>query len=145
MTDRGSAFDGRQPTSRHRSLSPEDPRYRYENLSYSSGAHAGGPSRTRPRPSRTSSDVSNPPHAASPPYRDSSRASSTASKSTRNTLKKVLRRDSLHADASPRSPNGQYYHEGGSSGNVSRLEQIEEGKKSRRLRNEASSTRQLFS
>ncbi|KAH3919902.1 hypothetical protein HBI56_032450 [Parastagonospora nodorum] len=140
MTDRGSAFDGRQPTSRHRSLSPEDPRYRYENLSYSSGAHAGGPSRTRPRPSRTSSDVSNPPHAASPPYRDSSRASSTASKSTRNTLKKVLRRDSLHADASPRSPNGQYYHEGGSSGNVSRLEQIEEGKKSRRLRNEASST-----
>jgi hypothetical protein len=138
QTDRRSSVDGRQPTSRHRSPSQEDPRYRYEDLSYSSGAQPRVSSSTRPRPSRTSSNVSTPPHVPSPPDAEGDRG--TRSKPTRNTLKKAPRRDSLHADTPSGSQSGQYYEDDDTASYVPRLEQIREGKKSRSSRSQASST-----
>ncbi|KAF1916371.1 hypothetical protein BDU57DRAFT_418081, partial [Ampelomyces quisqualis] len=138
--DRRSPFQGRQPTSRHRSPSPDDPQYRYDSLNRGSGVYPGGPSRTRPRPSRTGSNGSNAPHTASPSYVGRERGSTTRTKSSRKTLKKAPRRDSLHIDTASSPQSGQHHEEQDTVGYFPKLSQIREGKGRRRSSSQASST-----
>lgn len=68
------------------------------------------------------------------------RESTSRTKATRNTLKKAPKRDSLHADTASGSQYGQYHEEDDTAGYVPRLEQIQEGKRSRHTISQASST-----
>jgi hypothetical protein len=95
-----------------------------------SGIRSAGSSRTRRYDD-------SPPQSASPSWVEEEREASRSTKSSRNTLKKAPRRDSLHSDTSTRSQRGQAYEDGG--GFVPKLSQIKEGKKSRSSRSRASS------
>ncbi|KAH7081830.1 hypothetical protein BKA63DRAFT_530772 [Paraphoma chrysanthemicola] len=129
-----------QPASRYRSPGFDDPQSRYESLDKATSAQATGSSRTRRRPSRTSSSENVPPQSASPVWEDRDRGSGKRTKSSRNTLRKAPRRDSAQSDVSFGSQSTYSEEADDTSVYVPKLSQIREAKESRTSRSRASST-----
>jgi hypothetical protein len=103
---------------------------------------ASGP-HTRRRPSRTTSGTKGSPLSASPPYPYSEEQDEDdrKTKPPRNTLKKLLRRDSHHADTVPAPRGGQeeLEEEESNVGYIPRLGQIREKKTTMQSRRRGSS------
>ncbi|KAH7080673.1 hypothetical protein FB567DRAFT_110276 [Paraphoma chrysanthemicola] len=140
MTDRRTPPERLQPASRYRSPGFDDPQSRYESLDNATSAHATGSSRTRRRPSRTSSSENVPPQSAYPVLEDRDRGSGKRTKSSRNTLRKGPRRDSAQSDVSFGSQSTYSEEADDASGYVPKLSQIREAKEGRTSRSRASST-----
>ncbi|RAR09096.1 bli-3 protein [Stemphylium lycopersici] len=141
MSDHTASLEGTQSPSRRRTPPADDPQYHYESFKDTEpGAVASAP-HTRRRPSRTSSGTKGSPLSASPPYGDDQNDSERKPKPPRNTLKKLLRRDSHQGDTTPSSRGRQeeLEEEGSNVGYIPRLGQIRERKTSMPTRRRGSS------
>ncbi|RMZ72054.1 hypothetical protein GMOD_00007045 [Pyrenophora seminiperda CCB06] len=119
-----------EPSPPSLSSDAEDVRYHYENVEETATGQPASPSHTRRRPSRTSSGTKSSPPSGSPPRVDEYSESDRKAKVPRNTLKKLLRRDSHHADISPssRGEHEDFSPDESTVGYIPRLRQIKEGK-----------------
>lgn len=119
-----------EPPPRPLSSDAEDVRYHYENVDEIATGQPASPSHTRRRPSRTSSGSKSSPLSGSPPRADEYNESDRKAKVPRNTLKKLLRRDSYQADITPttRGEQEDFDQDESTVGYIPRLSQIKEGK-----------------
>ncbi|KAL6167756.1 hypothetical protein ACJQWK_07160 [Exserohilum turcicum] len=145
MSDRSSSssLEGSHSPPRHRNTAADDdPQYHYESIQDTQAGAPASPLHTRRRPSRTTSGAKASPRSASPPYTDDQHQGDKKAKPPRNSLKKLLRRDSHHAELSP-APRGG--HDGpddeeSTVGYIPRLGPIRERRTSMQSRRRASST-----
>ncbi|PZD46972.1 PAT1 domain containing protein [Pyrenophora tritici-repentis] len=130
MSDLTASCEASEPPPRPLSSDAEDVRYHYENVDEAATGQSASPSHTRRRPSRTSSGSKSSPLSGSPPRVDEYGESDRKAKAPRNTLKKLLRRDSHQADTPP-TPRGEqedFDQDESTVGYIPRLRQIKEGK-----------------
>ncbi|CAA9957318.1 PAT1 multi-domain protein [Pyrenophora teres f. maculata] len=130
MSDLTASCEASEPPPRPLSSDAEDVRYHYENVHEVATGQPASPSHTRRRPSRTSSGSKSSPLSGSPPRVDEYGESDRKAKIPRNTLKKLLRRDSHQADTPP-TPRGEQEdsdQDESTVGYIPRLRQIKEGK-----------------
>ncbi|EFQ89154.1 hypothetical protein PTT_14695 [Pyrenophora teres f. teres 0-1] len=129
-SDLTASCEASEPPPRPLSSDAEDVRYHYENVHEVATGQPASPSHNRRRPSRTSSGSKSSPLSGSPPRVDEYGESDRKAKIPRNTLKKLLRRDSHQADTPP-TPRGEQEdsdQDESTVGYIPRLRQIKEGK-----------------